>query len=168
MELAPFQLTDYFVPSIRVEAALDYTPEKPADLDVEALELEHSCVPQGVPKERQFIIEMTIRQKASKGKNLPYTYEIQLVGFVLAHPDFPAEKLQHAVEVNGPTMLFGAAREIIRAATGRGPYGPVLIPSTTFFKRTEGATRKTRKPISQKKRTPAKKSAVKNGGGGGS
>jgi preprotein translocase subunit SecB len=42
-------------------------------------------------------------------------------------------KLQRAMHANGPAMLFGAAREIIRAATGRGPWSAVIIPSTNFL-----------------------------------
>lgn len=75
-----------------------------------------------------------------------------MVGYVLAQPGFPKEKMQRAVEINGPSMLFGAAREILRAATGRGPYGPVLIPSTSFFKPEKKAPAK--KAV--KKRTVAK------------
>jgi len=37
------------------------------------------------------------------------------------------------MHANGPAMLFGAAREIIRAATGRGPWPAVIIPSTNFL-----------------------------------
>ena len=37
------------------------------------------------------------------------------------------------MHANGPAMLFGAAREIIRAATGRGPWSAVIIPSTNFL-----------------------------------
>lgn len=31
-------------------------------------------------------------------------------------------------------MLFGAAREIIRATTGRGPWHAMIIPATYFLK----------------------------------
>jgi preprotein translocase subunit SecB len=37
------------------------------------------------------------------------------------------------MHANGPAMLFGAAREIIRAATGRGPWSAVIIPATNFL-----------------------------------
>lgn len=82
----------------------------------------------------RFAVDLVIKQDAVQGKNLPYSYELHMLGFVSVHPDFPPDRLQRAVETNGPSMLFGAAREILRAATGRGPYGPVLIPSTTFLK----------------------------------
>jgi preprotein translocase subunit SecB len=134
MKLAPLQLTDYFVLSIQVEALTDYDARKEQDLDVADLQVTENYVPAGEDKPNRFLIDLIIKQEALEGKNLPYSYELHMVGFIEVSPNFPGDKVQRAVETNGPSMLFGAAREILRAATGRGPYGPVLIPSTTFFK----------------------------------
>ena len=139
MKLAPLQLTDYFVLSIHVEALADHDPGKKQDLDVANLLVTESCVPAGDDKPHQFLIDLIIKQEALEGKNLPYSYELHMIGFIEVSPNFPEERVQRAVETNGPSMLFGAAREILRAATGRGPYGPVLIPSTTFFKQADAA-----------------------------
>lgn len=139
MKLAPLQLTDYFVHTIRVEALVDYDSDKEQDLDVASLQVTEICLPSNGDHPNRFSIDLLIKQEALEGKNLPYSYELHMVGFIEAHPDFPKDKLQRAVEINGPSMLFGAAREILRAATGRGPYGPVLIPSTTFFKQAEAS-----------------------------
>ncbi len=37
------------------------------------------------------------------------------------------------IKINGPSMLYGIAREVIRGVTARGPYFPILLPSATFF-----------------------------------
>lgn len=140
MKLAPLQLRDYFVLSIHVEALADYDAGKEQDLDVANLVVTESCVPAGDDKPHQFLIDLVIKQEALEGKNLPYSYELHMVGFIEVSPNFPKDKLQRVVETNGPSMLFGAAREILRAATGRGPYGPVLIPSTTFFKQADATS----------------------------
>ena len=137
MKLAPLQLTDYFVLSIHVEALADYDPGKAQDLDVANLLVTESCVPAGDDKPHQFLIDLVIKQEALEGKNLPYSYELHMIGFIEVSPNFPEDRVQRAVETNGPSMLFGAAREILRAATGRGPSGPLLIPSTTFFKQAD-------------------------------
>ncbi len=134
MQLAPLQLTDYFVHSIHVEALPKYDPGKDQDMDADALHVTEKCFPITEDDSRRFAIDLVVKQDAIDGKNIPYAYELHMVGFIEVHPDFPEEKMRRAVETNGPSMLFGAAREIIRAATGRGPYGPVLIPSTTFFR----------------------------------
>jgi preprotein translocase subunit SecB len=161
MELAPLQLTDYFVHSIRVDASPDFDSGKKTELDIESLKVEQSCVPDGGQEANRFALQMSISQDLVAGKNIPYSYEIQLIGFITAHPNFPKEKLQRAVEVNGPSMLFGAAREILRAATGRGPYGQVLIPSTTFFK---PATPPQEEPAKPSRKYKAKLVAVRKTG----
>ncbi len=135
MELAPLQLSDYFVHSIHVDAMPDYDVNKPADLDIEALTVEKKCTPQDSDGGRRYGIDLVIKQTEIEGKNLPYTYELRMFGLIDVIPDnLDEERMQRLVEINGPSMLFGAAREILRAATGRGPYGPLLIPSTTFYK----------------------------------
>jgi preprotein translocase subunit SecB len=134
MKLAPLQLTDYFVLSIHVEALADYNAGKEQDLDVANLQVTENCAPAGEDKPNRFLVDLIIKQEALESKNLPYSYELHMIGFIEVSPNFPEDRVQRAVETNGPSMLFGAAREILRAATGRGPYGPVLIPSTTFFK----------------------------------
>lgn len=134
MKLAPLQLTDYFVVSIRVEALADHDPAKPQDLDVANLQVTEKCIRSDGDHPNRFSVDLVIKQDALIGKNLPYAYELHMVGFIEVRPGFPAEQLERAVETNGPSMLFGATREILRSATGRGPYGPLLIPSTTFFK----------------------------------
>lgn len=137
MKLAPLQLTDYFVHSIRVEAMADYDPSKEQDLDIASLQVTENCFRSNDDHPNRFAIDLVIKQDSLEGKNLPYAYELHMVGFIEVCPGFPKDKIRRVVETNGPSMLFGAAREILRSATGRGPYGPVLIPSTTFFKQVE-------------------------------
>lgn len=134
MNLAPIQLTDYFVHSLNVEALPSYDAGQPAELDIAALTVEAKCFQSDDQAPRNFGIDLVIKQTALEAKNLPYSYELHMIGFIEVMPNVPEKDIQRIAEINGPTMLFGAAREILRAATGRGPYGPVLIPSTTFYK----------------------------------
>jgi preprotein translocase subunit SecB len=135
MELAPLQLSDYFVHSIQVEALSNYDVNKPSDLDVDSLSVEQKCLPQDDGAKRRYGIDLVIKQSEVEGKNLPYSYELRMFGLIDVLPDdLDEDRMQRLVEINGPSMLFSAAREILRAATGRGPYGPLLIPSTTFYK----------------------------------
>jgi len=160
MKLAPLQLTDYFVLSIHVEALADHDPGKEQDLDVANLQVTENCVPAGEDKPHRFLIDLIIKQEALEGKNLPYSYELHMIGFIEVSPNLPEDRVQRAVETNGPSMLFGAAREILRAATGRGPYGPLLIPSTTFFKQADvPASEATAQPatkVARKRPSPRK------------
>lgn len=159
MNLAPLQLLDYFVHSLNVEALGTYDPEKQQELDLESLEVKESCFPVGEEHPNRFAVDLLIKQPAVDGKNLPYAYELHMLGFVDAHPDFPKENLQRMVEINGPSMLFGSAREILRTATGRGPYGPVMIPSTSFFKADPKSKTKKKSPV-KKTKSAAKKKTI--------
>jgi preprotein translocase subunit SecB len=134
MHAAPLQLRDYFVLSISVRALTAFDSNNPPYLDLDNLQVEDRCIPKG---DRRFAVHLQIDQEEIPGKNLPYSYSLEMVGIVDIHPEFPEEKIQAAIETNGPSMLFGAAREVLRAATGLGPHGPVLIPSATFLKPTE-------------------------------
>jgi len=149
MDLAPLQLSDYFVIAINVEAQSDYAPSAPDEFDVETLEkllVDAKCIPDE-KTENRFTVTLTIKQDRIEGKNLPYVFELRMVGFLdFLAKDWEQGEIQRQIEINGPSMLFGAAREILRAATGRGPFGPVLLPSTTFFKERS-------KPKSSKKKS---------------
>lgn len=161
MNISPLQLTDYFVHSMNMEALADYDASKPADLDLDALSVNHHVFQPDEDKPRSLGIDLTIKQSVVEGKNLPYSYELHMLGFIQVLPEnLSPEKMKRLVEINGPSMLFGAAREIVRAATGRGPYGPVLMPSTTFYKPSNEAKAKkktARKAAKQavKKKNPA-------------
>jgi preprotein translocase subunit SecB len=80
-----------------------------------------------------WLVKVEINQSIPEGKNIPYEFSLSMAGVVAVHPSFEGDQLNRAIQVNGPSMIFGAAREIIRGATSRGPFAPVIIPSTNFF-----------------------------------
>jgi preprotein translocase subunit SecB len=45
------------------------------------------------------------------------------------HPDYPAEKLEELVRMNGGALLYGAAREMVIMLTSRCKNGPLDLPS---------------------------------------
>jgi len=167
MILAPLQLTDYWLDSVQMHTNPDFNPLEHADLEIDAMEVDADVKlieSEGPPEAgTTWMVSLGIRQTIPAGKNIPYEFALQMHGVVAAHPSLTGETLERAVQVNGPSMLFGAAREILRAATGRGPFAPVIIPSTNFFQRLRkpqpqieiappAAKKKARKP--PQKRTP--------------
>jgi len=75
-----------------------------------------------------------VDERSGDGKRTGWIYNDD-VNSPEIHPDLTNDRLDRAVQVNGPSMLFGVAREILRAATGRGPHAPLIIPSTHFLQR---------------------------------
>ena len=92
---------------------------------------------------------MTISQKLKEGQNFPYKFDLSLIGFFACNDGFssPADE-EHFVRVNGSSMLYGAARELVRSLTARGPWGELFLPSISFYD-------KATKPIEEA--TPAPK-----------
>ncbi len=139
MILAPLQLSDYWLDSLHVRTNPDFDPNREADLEVDSMEVKSDLkLLKSANKEEAgtvWMVFLEIRQSMPEGKNIPYEFSLEMCGIVAAHPSLIDETLERSVQVNGPSMLFGAAREILRAATGRGPYAPVIIPSTNFFQR---------------------------------
>ena len=81
---------------------------------------------------------------------IPYTFSVILQGIVLALPGDPeGERLERAVKANAPAMLFGAAREMIRALTNRGPHRAIIIPSINFLPPAGQPTPAKNKPVRQ-------------------
>jgi preprotein translocase subunit SecB len=56
-----------------------------------------------------------------------------MLGVFLVLNGYPEEKIERLVKVNGPSMLYGALREIVKALTSRGPYGAIVLPSPSFY-----------------------------------
>jgi preprotein translocase subunit SecB len=133
MKLSPIQLLDYHVTSLSVEACASFKRDKPMDLDPADLSVNAQTKLLDDGDEPRWAVRLTLRHEPMEGKNIPYRLSIDMVGLVTAVAKKADDTINHAVEVNGPSMLFGAAREILRDATARGPHGPVIIPSASFF-----------------------------------
>jgi preprotein translocase subunit SecB len=160
MKLAPLQLADYFLTDLTLQANPEFDSSKPADDCVETLAVtpHYGQTKDKAEQGTEWLVSLEISQTIPEGGNLPYAFSLRIQGTVLASPHLRGVKLQRAMHANGPAMLFGAAREIIRAATGRGPWPAVIIPSTNFL---VGLPPLETPPVITETPTPAKKSATK-------
>ena len=138
MKQAPLQLIDYWSTYLHVEANPDYDPEQAQPVPLDSLDV-NAVVSPGAPlsdPEKQgteWELQLTIEQTLCEEIQLPYFFKLVMQGALRASPNIPEERLERAVRANGPTMLFGAAREVLRASTSRGPFRPVFLPSTNFL-----------------------------------
>ena len=160
MNLAPLQLADYFLTDFTLQANPDFDSSKPADDGVESLVVapHYSLTKDKEEQGTEWLVTLEISQTIPEGGNLPYAFSLRIQGTVIASPHLTGAKLQRAMHANGPAMLFGAAREIIRAGTGRGPWPAVIIPSTNFL---VGLPPLEKAPVVAQAVTPAKKSVKK-------
>lgn len=133
MKLSPIQLLDYHVTSLTVEASVSFQRDKPMDLDPADLQVDASSRLLTDGDDPRWAVTLNLRHEPVEGRNIPYRLAIDLVGLVSTVMKKIDAGVNHAIEVNGPSMLFGAAREILREATARGPHGSIIIPSASFF-----------------------------------
>jgi preprotein translocase subunit SecB len=135
MKLAPLQLADYFLTELSLKANPDFDTSKPSDDCVEALVVtpHYAQTKDNGEHGTEWLVSLEISQTIPDSANLPYAFTLRIQGTVAASQHLSGARLQRAMHANGPAMLFGAAREIIRAATGRGPWSAVIIPSTNFL-----------------------------------
>ncbi len=78
-------------------------------------------------------IRLTVGFQPNHEGNFPYTFQISLVGlFGVIASTIPVDPLR-LLQINGSSILFGAAREMIANFTCRGPFRSVLLPSFSFM-----------------------------------
>jgi preprotein translocase subunit SecB len=132
MKLAPLQLESYFVTEVNCRANLDFDPKKPTTFHQDDLAIAADAQPlPDQPQRWQITLNLKLQPKASS--NSPYNFSLVVLGIVWAAPDLPRERLELIVRTNGPSMLYGAAREMARDITARGPFPPLTLPSVSFI-----------------------------------
>ena len=137
MKHSPLQLLQYFVPEISFTANQTFNTEKGCEGGIEEFSVEAVAKHQAAPENfqgRSWSVEMVISQKLKDGQNLPYKFSMTLVGmFAWLDKNATSEQEAQFVRVNGSTILYATAREVIRSTTTLGPWGPVILPTLSFY-----------------------------------
>ena len=155
MTLSPLQLHRYYAEEIFCKANPDFDKDK--EVKIKDFQVLFEAGEDKNPLLRR--IRLTIEQNLSKDGNEPFAFKIVMVGFFEVMKEFfesqGTEKTEQLVNVNGPALLYSAARELLALVSGRGPYVDgnmnVLLPSITFL------NFKLMKPVKEPKQTKAKK-----------
>ena len=125
--ISPLQLKRHAFANISLRANRKGSAQAKATLDPTA-----QCVPD--PKNANcWHLALTIKiGSASPEKPFIYEGEIQVVGEVVIHDSFPAEKREQIVRVNGIGLLYSAAREMVLNLSARSMHGAVNLPVLNF------------------------------------
>lgn len=84
---------------------------------------------------------------AGRKERTPYTFRVSVVGYFHIDKQFPEEKADLLIYASAPSLLYGAAREMLATITGRGPYPAIILPTATFYDDAVRATKETTKQI---------------------
>jgi len=137
MKKSPLQLVRYMVSDISCTTHPGYNPDA---------ELEHRPDQFGVrtsfsrldesedPSVHHWSVEMTITQQVGPKQNFPYSFKLSLLGLFECRPTPQGPRDEEMfVQVNGCSILYGAARELIRSITAVGSWGDLILPTVSFY-----------------------------------
>ncbi|HZY71851.1 MAG TPA: protein-export chaperone SecB [Edaphobacter sp.] len=132
------ELRSYFVTELHFAANSAFDPAKPTSLMSSDLQVESVLEPP-VKDRKQWGISLTVRQAVLQDKNVPYEFTIKIWGLFAPTIAIPEERRPQVLLGAGSSVLYGAAREIVRDLTARGPYSPLLLPPVSFAPEAEKA-----------------------------
>ena len=137
MKDSPLQLLRYFTPEICCSANPSFDPQKVCEAGVDQFSVNAVVTRQTAADNfpgHSWCVEMHIAQKYKDGQNFPYKFDVTLIGFFACSDGFPSPADEgQFVRVNGSSMLYGAARELLRSLTSRGPWSEVFLPGISFY-----------------------------------
>lgn len=138
---APLRCLGYYATELSLTSNPEHKAGEKVRLDFGDLMIESTT--EEVPQEKGgslWRVALRVRQGVTDpDKNAPYNFAIALLGSFKVHPKYPADKVRQLVEVNGSSVLYSAARQILRQAMANGPYIPLLLPCASFLNMPEEA-----------------------------
>ena len=132
MKNSPLQLKHYFVTELSLTANKEFDPKKESKLGIESLVVTPALMADAADP-RQWQVTLRIQQQPGPEANAPYFSALEIVGFFCLQDNYPEEKIEWMVKTNATSVLYGVAREILRAAMAQGPFPPVILPTASFY-----------------------------------
>lgn len=132
MRAAQIELTDYFVSDLQFTANREFDANVPSSTTVDDIQVTNQASPKAEDPS-QWQITLRIALNAPPDRNSPYSFLVEMIGFVRVAESVKPENSERLVRINGTSLVFSAAREIVRAVTSRGPFKPFLLPTVTFW-----------------------------------
>jgi preprotein translocase subunit SecB len=145
MKASPLQLTDYFLTEFHLSANSRFDPKQDVPLKPDDFQVAVEVLPGKDSRHWQVIVKLQHQPPADA--NVPYRFTAEIVGFYLVLSGYPDDRIEMLVHTNGPSMLYGLLRGIVKDATSRGPYDPVLLPSASFYDSPKAAQASAQAPL---------------------
>jgi preprotein translocase subunit SecB len=139
MKPAPLNLESYFAEGFEFSVNPRFNPNQPPELRWEDFQVIPNI--EVLPRQQEALfdkdvvrvqIRLRVRFQPSHSGNFPYTFRIDVIGFFNTPATAANRDPLSLLQVNGSSILFGAAREMIANFTSRGPFRSILLPSVSF------------------------------------
>jgi len=139
LRLSPLQLNRYFVKELSyvVKEDFDGRYDQTAEFPYPQLSAKVRST-RGEADPRAWRFELTVESEDARSEEFPYSLRIVLVGEFAVAESYPAERADLLANVNGPSLLYSAAREALLTVTGRSGFPAILLPSVLFLPPDEG------------------------------
>jgi len=166
MRPSQLQLDHYYFDELSFALSDDYIFEPgveeprllPEDLDVRVETARRADDP------LQWMFKLMIRLDNKENK-FPYIFSIRVTGFFDVRKDYPAELVERLASVNGPSILYAAARELFAVVTGRTRMLNIFLPTVSFYEHPEAAKADAIAPTPRaRKELPEQTGSQKRGG----
>lgn len=138
---SPLKCHGYFLTGLMLAANPEYDNKKPTSLKFSDIKIDSSA--DALPEEqgrRLWRVATQIQQNVGSEKNAPYNFSIALVGTFEIHPKFQAENAKQLAAINGCSILYSTARQILRDAMHNGPFPALDLPTVRFIEPEQPAT----------------------------
>ena len=129
--IAPVEVLSYFVKSFSMDTNMKCDKDKPRDLSLKNILISNRMFPSKKNKD-VFVVSLNLEMKVPEGKNTPYAIKMEMFGRFQVSERVPEERRETMVKTNGSSILYGAAREIIKEMTGRGIFRKIQFPTVSF------------------------------------
>lgn len=132
-KLSPIELIERFIPSLHLEAVPAFREVDHQGDPYEEVSLQN-WINIGADDEGNWRVELKVQCWPEPEVKVPYRYKIHLVGIFKVREDakVPETEMEKLVSCNAPAVLFSWARDVIRAQTSLGPFGPTEPPLCFF------------------------------------
>ena len=172
MQNSNLRLETYFVESLSWEiaradsaetsdtetAAAPSEPNYDAVLDCSDIHCEIERAELESPRRAAYRLKLNYAPQPEKS---PYAWSVALIGHFELDAGFPEDQVLSFMDAGAPAMLYGAAREALASALGRGPYVAPLLPTVHFanLQPAPPAVADATEPVAKPKRIRKKKVA---------
>ena len=146
MQLSPLRLEKLFFTKLHIDANVDVdVSDNGGSIDTQ---VESHFQPDNL---RLWMVVLRLRYGSDESH---YLIDLEVIGFFDVHPEYPEKKAKTLVNVNGPALLYGSAREMVSNLTARGPHERLDLPTVSFIDMAEEGSRK--KPAKKRRKRSAK------------
>ncbi len=132
--VSPLQIQNYYIKELHYAVKENFVDKYDQNLDISYPYLSGNIIEfQREDDPRQWRFEVVIESRDEQSNEFPYTLRIALVGFFRVSEDYPSERADILARVNGPSLLYSAAREALVTATSRTGFPAIVLPSVIFM-----------------------------------